>query len=231
MQTQAQAPSPDNSAVLRRTALDCQIRPYGVTDQALLARFLDVPREAFVPAGSESLTYSDSELRQPLAAGGTRAMLAPLVLARLLQAAEIQQGDSVLDVAGATGYTAALVAGLATKVVALESDAALSAAAAANCSALGLANVQTLCGPIADGAPAKAPFDVILVNGAVVSGLDKLLSQLAPGGRLLALKPQAAGAARAFLFRKDGSNLSERALFEATGKLLPEFASKPSFSF
>ena len=231
MQVQTQ-PSPRiDSASLRRTAMDCQIRPYGVTDQGVLARFLDVPREAFAPAGQEALTYSDSELRHPLQGGGSRPMLQPLVLARMLQAAEIGPGCAVLDVGGAAGYTAALVAGLATSVVALESDAGLSAAAAANFAALGLSNATAMVGPLRAGAPARAPFDVVIVNGAAEEGLDQLLAQLAPGGRLVALKPQASGAAKAFLYRRDGSNVSERPLLEAAGKLLPDFAKKPGFTF
>jgi protein-L-isoaspartate(D-aspartate) O-methyltransferase len=225
------AASSADPAILRRTAVDCQIRPYGVSDQAVLARFLDVPREAYAPAGAEALVYSDSELRHPLAAGGARAMVAPLVLARMIQAAEIGPSDAVLDVGGAAGYTAALVAGLASKVVALESDAALSAAAAGNFQASGIANAEAVCGPLADGIAAKAPFDVIIVNGAAEEGLDRLLAQLSPAGRLLALQPQAAGAARVVLFRRDGSNFSRRPLLEAGGKLLPEFARKPAFSF
>jgi protein-L-isoaspartate(D-aspartate) O-methyltransferase len=231
MQVQTQANASADPAILRRTAVDCQIRPYGVSDQALLARFLDVAREPFAPAGAEPLVYSDRELLHPLAAGGARAMIAPLVLARMIQAAEIGPSDAILDVGGAAGYTAALLGGLARKVVALESDAALSAAAAANFKALGLANCEAVCGPLTEGVSAKGPFDVIIVNGAVEEGLDGLLAQLSPAGRLLALQLQTAGAARVLLYRRDGSNFSRRALLEAAGKLLPEFARKPAFSF
>lgn len=185
MQLQTSAAASINSAVLRRTVVDCQIRPFGVTDQAALARFLDVPRESFAPAGAEHLAYSDVELRHPLAAGGSRAMLLPLVLARMIQAAEIRPDDVVLDVGGATGYAAALVAGLARKVYALESDAALSAAAAANFAALGLANAEAAVGPLRGGLAGKGPFDVIFVEGVAAEGLEKLLSDLSPAGRLL----------------------------------------------
>lgn len=136
-----------------------------------------------------------------------------------------------LDVAGAAGYTAALIAGLAARVVALESDAALSTKAAQNFNALGLANVEAVCAPIADGAADKGPYDVILVNGAAEEGLDRLLAQLAPAGRLLVLKPQTAGAARGVIYRRDGASFSQRGLFEAAGKLLPELARKPDFAF
>lgn len=231
MQAQQAAGSHANFAALRRTAIECQIRPFGVTDQNVLASFFDVPRERFVPAGFESVAYADTELRHGLTAGGARAMLMPLVLARMIQAAEIGPADRVLDVAGASGYTAAIMAPLAGSVVALESDEALSKAAAANFESLGISNAQALCAPLADGAPSMAPFDVIIVNGATEHGLDRLMAQLAPGGRMVALKPYAAGSSRAFLFRKDGDAVSERALFEASGKLIPEFAAPPEFVF
>lgn len=231
MQGQQAADSHANFAALRRTAIECQIRPFGVTDQHILGSFFDVPREKFVPAGFESVAYADMEMLHPLAAGGARAMLMPLVLARMIQAAGVGREDRVLDVAGASGYTAAILAGLSGSVVALESDEALSKAAAANFESLGLSNAQALCAPLLDGATAKAPFDVIIVNGATEHGLDKLAAQLAHGGRMVALKPYAAGSSRAFLFRKDGETISERALFEASGKLIPEFAAPPAFVF
>ena len=232
MQGQPLAAMPENFAVLRRTAIECQIRPFGVSDQGILGSFLEVPRERFVPAGFESVAYADSELSFPLAGGkGRRAMLMPLVLARLIQAAEITDGDRVLDVAGAAGYSAAVLAGLAGSVVALESDEALSKAAAGNFAALGLGTVEAVCAPLADGAAAKGPFDVIIVNGAAEQGLDKLEAQLAPSGRMVALKPHAAGASRAFLYRKDGDTISQRALFEASAKLIPELAATPAFVF
>lgn len=232
MQAQQGAGSAANFTDLRRTAVECQIRPFGVTDQHILASFLEIPREKFVPAGFESVAYADTELTHPLAAGGAgRAMLMPLVLARLLQAAEITPQDRVLDVAGAAGYTAAVLSGMSGAVVALESDEALSKAAAANFESLGLTNVTALCGPLTEAGAAKGPYDVIIVNGAAKDGLDKLIAQLAPGGRMVLLKPHAYSASRAFVLRKDGFTVSERALFEASGKLIPEFVAAPAFVF
>jgi len=232
MQGQGAAGSVEDFVALRRTAIECQIRPFGVTDQRILGSFLEIPREKFVPAGFEPVAYADSELGHALAGGkGVRPMLMPLVLARMIQAAEVRPGDRVLDVAGASGYTAAVLAGMAASVVALESDETLSQAAAANFKALGLSNVEPVCGPLAQGCAAKGPFDVILVNGAARQGLDALVAQLASGGRMVFLRPHAAGAGRAFVLRKDGDAISERALFEAAGKLIPEFAAAPAFVF
>lgn len=231
MQVQERAVPAIDYPTLRRTAVDCQIRPYGVIDQRLLGRFLDVPREIFTPEGQESLAYSDGDVRLPLEGGGARAMLAPMVLARLLQDAAIRPTDVVLDVGGATGYTAALAAGLGASVVALESDAFLSRRAAENFRTLALENVEAVNGSLREGASAKAPYDVIVVNGAAEEGLDELLGQLAQNGRLLAFAPQTAGAAKALLYSRDRDAVSSRTLFEASAKLLPEFAKTPAFAF
>lgn len=220
-----------DTSTLRRTLIDCQIRPFGVTDQRLLGRFLETPRELFAPAGQETIAYSDMEIRHRLEGGGARSMLAPLVLARLLQEALILPTDRALDIGGATGYSAAILSGLAASVIALESDQALSRRAAENFHTLGLGNVEAVCGPLPEGVPARGPFDVVLINGAVEDRLDQLLGQLAPNGRLVALEPHAAGAGRAVLWIREGDNISERPVFDAAAQPLPEFLKAPAFAF
>ncbi len=217
-------------ATLRRTMVDRQIRTYDVSDLRVVDRFEEVPREKFVGAGQEAVAYSDFEVRLPLEGGGARSLLAPLVAARALQAAEIVHSDRVLVVGDATGYVAALAAGLAASVVSLESDKGLSARAAENFASLGL-NAKAVCGPLADGARAHGPFDVIVTAGALEAGLDGLVEQLAEGGRLVAFHPQAAGAARATLYRKIAGQATARNVFEAAARLLQDLARKPEFRF
>src|SRR5580693_9323852 len=158
------------SALHRRTMVDCQIRTFGVTDQQLLARMLEVPREHFLPGELAQLAYSDIGLQlQPTGPGGERrTLLPPLVLARLIQGAGVGSTGTVLDVGAATGYSSALLAGLAGRVVALESERCLYNALRSNLDAFGLAKVQTILAPLAEGAPEEAPpFDLIFINGAV----------------------------------------------------------------
>src|SRR5580700_734200 len=102
-------------AVHRRTMIDCQIRTFDVTDQQLLARMLEVPREHFLPLELAELAYSDIplQLKPTGPSGERRTLLPPLVLARLIQAAGVGSTCTVLDVGAATGYTSALLAGLA----------------------------------------------------------------------------------------------------------------------
>ena len=218
------------TAALRRTMVERQLRPFDVTDLAVLNRFLDVPREFFIPAEFESVAYSDLALPGK---GCGRAQLPPLVLARFLQAAEIRPDYRVLDVAGAAGYPAALLSGLAREVVALESEAELAAEARENLAKIGAANVRVVLGPLEKGAPDAAPFDVILIYGAVEARLDALLEQLTPDGRLLAFKRlEPAGGLKAVSFeRSDGKFGGARSLFDASAPLLQAFAQPPQFVF
>src|ERR1700744_6096541 len=121
---------PPHSAALRRTMGGGQGRTFDVTDQAVIARMLAVPREQFLPESLATLAYSDLALELPVSAGGApRGFLPPLIFARMLQASVVGPRDRVLDVAGATGYSAAILGGLALSVVALESDASFVATA------------------------------------------------------------------------------------------------------
>ena len=217
----------------RKTMVDCQIRTFDVTNLEVIDAFLATPREGFVACEDLALVYSDG--LQTVAAGDARrVLLAPMVLARLLQGADIDRGCRVLDVGGAFGYSAAILSQIAGSVVALESEAAFSTTAAANFARLGLDKVRTITGPLAHGAPAEGPFDVILANGAVEEGLDSLFAQLAPGGRLLCVMRapgQVGRSGKATRFDRIGTDVSSRFLFDAAAPILAGFERKPQFLF
>jgi protein-L-isoaspartate(D-aspartate) O-methyltransferase len=211
-----------------------QLRPFDVTDIPVLQRFLDTPREAFLPPELAPLAYSDlaivikgDSVRKP------RSLLPPLVLARLLQGADIRPTDKVLDIGGATGFSAALLAGLAGEVVALESDPELAAWAKANLAKLGAANVRLETGPLEKGAASAGLYDVIIVHGAVEDGLEALFEQLAPGGRLLAIATMEAGAGQQVVRyeRFGGEVAGARPLFSASAPVLPGFEKSAAFAF
>ena len=217
----------------RKTMVDCQLRTFDVTNLEVIEAFLATPREDFL--GSQDLAVVYSDALQTVASGqARRVLLAPMTLGRLLQGADLDKGCRVLDVGGGTGYSAAIIAHLAGSVVALEADAGFSAATAANAARLGLENVRTVTGPLAQGAAVDGPFDVILVNGAVEEGLDALFAQLAPGGRLIcAVRADGQGGryAKATRYDRIGADVSARFLFDAAAAVLPGFDRKPQFVF
>jgi protein-L-isoaspartate(D-aspartate) O-methyltransferase len=224
----------DAFAAQRLTMVDSQIRTFDVTDRAVIARFLAVEREKFVPLQLADLAYSDMALKiAPAKSGGCeRRLLAPMILARILQAAAVKSGEHVLDVAPGTGYSTAILAGLTPNVVALESDPDLQALTKA---ALVTSGLSVFAGPLREGVASAAPFDVILINGGVEAQLDALFAQLRDGGRLFAIlrsaSPENQHTSRAILFEKISGDISQRALFDATAPLLDEFRAQPAFVF
>jgi protein-L-isoaspartate(D-aspartate) O-methyltransferase len=212
-------------AAARRMMVDCQVRTSDVTDLRLIAAMQAVPRERFVPNASADLAYLDADL----SVGAGRGLVKPMVLAKLLQAAEIGGADRVLVVGCATGYSAAVIAHLAA-VVALEQDPGLAQLAKDNLQALGASNTTVVTGPLVGGWPAAAPYEVILLDGAVEDVPQALLRQLKEGGRLLGVvgRPPLS---KAMLFRSTGSESSSRPIFDATAPALPGFAKPPVFVF
>jgi protein-L-isoaspartate(D-aspartate) O-methyltransferase len=216
-------------AAARRMMVDCQVRTADVTDQRIIAAMLDLPRERFVPERHASLAYLDLDVA---VTSGTpaRRLLKPMVLAKLIQAAEIGPQDRVLDVAGATGYSSALLAKLAGKVTALEEDATLARHPRENLAAIGAANAEVVSGPLTGGWPAGAPYDVILVNGAAEVVPERLLRQLAEGGRLVGIVGRAP-ASKAVLYLCSSGQASALPIFDAAAPALPGFAEPPQFVF
>ena len=214
-------------ATARANMVDGQVRTDDVTNHALVSAMRAVPRERFVPAGRESVAYVST----PVQVTPDRALLDPRTFAKLVQLADIQPDETVLDVGGASGYSTAVLARLAARVVLLESDAALAALATGTLAELGVANASVECGPLAAGWAKQAPFDVIVLNGAVPGEPAALLSQLKPGGRLVGIvTDKGFGKAHIFLKAANGA-ISSRVVFDATVALLPGFTPAPSFQF
>jgi protein-L-isoaspartate(D-aspartate) O-methyltransferase len=154
-----------------------------------------------------------------------------MVLARMLQAAEIAPGDVVLDIAAGTGYASAVCARLAATVVALESDPGLVAGSARILSELGIDNVVTVEGPLANGYPQQAPYDVIVFSGAVEDIPENILGQLTENGRLVAVVAEPGKAPVARLARNCEGVVAFRTLFDAAVPRLPGFEREPGFVF
>lgn len=217
-------------AAHRRTMVDCQLRTFDVSDRAVLAAMDEIPREEFVPPGQSQMAYGDQPIALSVGDGGPRTMLAPMVLARLIQALSIRARSRILDVGCGLGYSSAVFARLGADVAALESDGALAEACRANLAKAGPGSVRLSIGPLADGLAGEAPYDAILINGAVEERPTRLLGQLADGGRLACLS-NAGGAGRAVLYVRSGDAFSDRMLFDAAAPLLAAFKRPPAFQF
>jgi len=211
----------------RLNMVESQLRTTKVTDEAVLASFLAVPRERFVPAHLRSIAYIDEDI--PL--GGGRYLMEPRVLARLLQLAAPGKSDKVLHIGCATGYATALLARMAASTVAVECEPRLAAEARALLAEFGNGTSVVVEGRLEAGCPERAPYDVILIDGAVAAVPETISSQLAEGGRLVGVVKPGAGMGRATVMTRAEGMLSHRPVFDAATPYLPGMQSAPSFVF
>ncbi|MGV8948538.1 MAG: protein-L-isoaspartate O-methyltransferase family protein [Candidatus Paracaedibacter sp.] len=211
-----------------------QLRPNGIRDFQLIRAFESVSMEAFLPPATQSLAYSDSDLPLTIDTVPARWLLAPLTLGKLLQIADIQPSDKVLIVGCGVGYSLALVAQLAFRVVGVESYEDLARVAAAYGLEQGSANVEVMVGALSVGYPKDAPYDVILIEGAVEKIPAILTQQLAPEGRLVTVIKRQIGMGRkefgkGILITRKGDALVQVDKFDASCPHLPEFEPTSGF--
>ncbi len=210
----------------RKNMVESQVRPSDVTDRRIMSAMLALPRERFVPAEVAGLAYMD----EAVPVGPGRGLMAPRDFARLVQLAEVEATDRILAVGVWCGYSAAVLARLGREVVALESDPEAAAQIKPLLDGLGVGNVTAVSGPLAAGWSAGALYDVILIEGAVDAVPEALISQLAAGGRLVAVERDA-GVGRAVVLRKTGDLAARRVAFEAAAPALPGFERPVGFVF
>lgn len=214
-------------ALARRKMVENQLRTNRVSDDALVQAFAAIPRERFVPKAKAGFAYLDEDLE----VSRGRYLLEPMVLGRLIQALAIGPGDMVLDIACATGYSTAVLGAVAGTVVAVEEDAALAREANRSLNTLAVDNAVVVNLPHAGGYPKQAPYDAILINGALPEVPAALFEQLGEGGRLAAVIKTGAGLGHATLFSKSDGLVGHRVLFDAGTPELPGFARTPGFVF
>ena len=210
----------------RVTMVDTQVRPNDVTKFPIIEAMLTIPREDFVPAALREAAY----VGENLDLGEGRALLEPRTLAKMLDALALGPGHSVLDLGCGLGYSTAVVARMAGRVVGVEENAGWAAEARALLAGLAGANATVLAGPIAAGAPKDGPFDAILVQGAAEVLPEALEAQLKDGGLIVCLFMEGAlGVCR--LGQKVDGKIAWRNIFNATAPVLPGFARKAEFVF
>jgi len=225
-----QGPFMSDFTIARQKMVDGQVRPSDVTDSRIIDAMLAVPRDAFVPQNQRGLAYLDLDLDVSEGSSAKRYLIKPVVTAKMLQAAEIKDTDNVLVVGCATGYAAAIVAKLAGRVTATESDSSLAAKAREVLAQLGFGDVTVRAAEAAEGDAANAPYDVIVLNGATEITPDRLYRQLKEGGRLVGvfatMVPQ-----RATIVTHSRDDFGTRALFDTAIPVLPGLGRVPAFVF
>lgn len=208
---------------MRRAMVASQLRTTAVNDQRVLAAMGEVPRERFVPSENASVAYTD--IAVPLGQG--RALNPPMVIGRLLTEARVGSGDRVLLVGAGMGYSAELLGRLAASVVAVEQDRALLEHARKSVTA---PNVCLVEGDLAAGWADGAPYDLILIDGALEEVPSALVDQLAEGGRLAAPIVER-GVTRLAIGRRAGGAFGLTSFTDAASPVLPGFARAIEFSF
>jgi protein-L-isoaspartate(D-aspartate) O-methyltransferase len=209
----------------RSLMVDCQVRPNNITDQRLLAAMRNLPREKFLPPALAWRAYHDEDVELPQG----RVMIAPLAIAQLVQLARPLAGERALVIAAGTGYGAALVAACGAETWALEEDQSLRALAG---SALGAyePRVHLAAGPLTEGLPGYAPFDLILLEGGVERLPVQFAAQLQVDGRLVTVLHER-GLGRAVIARPGPAGFAYRAVADCRARLLASFSRKPDFVF
>jgi len=213
-----QTPIPDFAAA-RLAMVESQLRPQGVTDPAVIGAMGSVQRERFLPDHTRPLAYVD----RAVAIGEGRFLSSPAVLGQLLTEMAPAAGQRALVVGAGTGYSSAILKHIGLQVIALESSAGLAARARD----LG---VETVEGPLEAGWTKGAPYDQILIDGAVETIPDAILAQLADGGRLgTSLVDR--GVSRLIVGRKAGGAFGYLSLGDAGTPALPGFSRPKAFTF
>ena len=216
---------PDYAAA-RLHMVQSQLHPNRVTDPRIFSAMTEVPRERFAPEALRDVACVDEDI----AVGPGRYLMEPMVFALLVQAARVGAEDIVLDVGCGTGYSTAVLARLSGTVVALESEADLADRAQALLSQLEIANAVVVSRPLVEGYAEQGPYDVIFVNGSVARLPEALTTQLAEGGRLVAVVRSGRSGTANLVTRRDGL-IASRPVFDAATPPLPEFDKRPGFVF
>lgn len=210
----------------RHTMVESQVRTADVTDNRILGVMRSLPRERFAPAHKRALAYGDLELE--VAPG--RVLMKPRDLAKLIQNLAPNPGERGLEISGATGYGAAVLAACCAEVTTVDPDPNLSFAARAALESAGVTNVKTVSTAPRDGWSDNAPYDIIMLNGASEIVADAWFAQLAPGGRLgVIMREGPSGAAR--IYTKSGDAMAYRTAFDAFPPVAPGLERAKQFSF
>ncbi|NHZ98526.1 protein-L-isoaspartate O-methyltransferase [Massilia sp. CCM 8734] len=211
----------------RFNMIEQQIRPWNVLDQDVLDLLVVVKREDFVPATYKTLAFVDTEIPLP----GGEAMFTPKIEARILQEVAVKKHENVLEVGAGSGYMAALLAHKARHVTTVEINPELKELASKNLAKAGVSNVTVELGNGAEGWDKGAPFDVIVISGALESLPEVFLKQVKVGGRIAAIIGQAPVMSAQVITRVSETAYDTVKVFETNVKMLSTSVKSSHFTF
>lgn len=216
-----------NVELARFNMVEQQVRPWDVLDPQVLDLMESTPREAFVPDPYKKVAYADVEI--PIGKG--EVMLAPKHVGRMLQALDIQENDTALEVGTGTGYITALLAKSCRQVYSVEVDSELSKTAASNLAAQGISNVTLETGCAANGWAEHGPYDVTIICGALPSLPESFKQSMQRGGRLVAITGNGPVMQAILWVRTGADEWQEEHLFETEIKTLSNTKTRKEFVF
>lgn len=211
----------------RFNMIEQQIRPWNVLDQDVLDLLHVVKREAFVPAAYQNLAFADVEIPLP----GGEAMLNPKVEARIVQEIAVKKHENVLEIGTGSGYVAALLAHKARHVTTIEILPESVALAKDNLAKAGITNVTVEQGNGAEGWANGAPWDAIVVSGALPVLPEALVKGLKVGGRMIAILGEAPAMTCQLITRTSETAHEAVTLFETVAKPLSGAPAPSRFTF
>jgi protein-L-isoaspartate(D-aspartate) O-methyltransferase len=211
----------------RFNMIEQQIRPWNVLDTDILELLHVVKREHFVPAAYQNLAFADIEIPLP----GGQAMFSPKIEARILEEIRVKKYETVLEIGTGSGYMAALLAHRGAKVTSVEINSDNRVLAQKNLARAGIHNVSVVEGNGAEGWTDGAPYDVIVISGALEVLPDAMLKQVKVGGRIAAIVGQAPAMEFNIITRTGESSYSTVEIFETNVQYLSGAAAVSHFRF
>jgi protein-L-isoaspartate(D-aspartate) O-methyltransferase len=212
----------------RHLMVETQLRTNKVTDVRVLEAFERIPREKFVDDAMADLAYIDEDLMLK----GSRFLLEPMVLARMVQALDLKPSDIALDIGAALGYSTAILSRLVQSVVGIESNKKIAEKGQSNLIECGVDNAVLLHAKLTSGFSAEAPYNAIIIQGCVSGVPEAVLDQLAEDGRCVTIIRDDTGSpGRVVKYVRSGNGFAHSVLFDAYSPFLPEFTTEKGFDF
>jgi len=211
----------------RFNMVEQQIRPWEVLDSKVLSLLETIHREDYVPVRYRKLAFAD--LAVPLACG--QFMMPPKIEARMLQALDLREDESVLEIGTGSGFVTACLASLAKCVVSVEIFEELHQKASLELQDKGIANAELFLGDVMGGWQPEQAHDVVVVTGSIPQVLEQFKGWVNPGGRLFVVTGDSPAMEARLLTRLDVTQWTEESLFETDLPRLVNAEPPPEFEF